>query len=92
MVLFCETGSGKAEHFDELAVFVDQLNHAGIQACIATDVLPPNAGRYQQFDAAAHLSDQKVLPQDRIALIGAHLLPDRRLAQLRHRSENDVTS
>lgn len=83
-MLFCETGSGKPDAFDDLSVFVNQLNALGVMARISDEMVPDTANRNQQFDVAGLIAEDGL--EQRLVLVGAQELVDETLVRLRRRA------
>lgn len=82
-MLFCDTASGKANAFDDLVVFVAQLNAAGHPARAGFCAVPNDANRNHQFDIAPHLGPSHLQADESLMLIGTQEIDDHKLIQLR---------
>jgi hypothetical protein len=82
-MLCCETGGAGLHEFEDLAVFVSQLNAAGATARISVGSVPEGLPRNAQFDVAPYLFDGVPGADDRVLVLGAGRLTDRGLARLR---------
>lgn len=91
-MLFCETASGNANAFDDLAVFISQLNASGHSARTGFVSVPVGANRNHQFDIAPYLGEDCLEADDELILIGAHELADAKLIQLRRAGVNAGTT
>jgi hypothetical protein len=83
-MFLCEAGGDKANSFDDLIVFVSQMNAVGETARIlATSSLPEDASRNHQFDAAPYLTEEEHINGASLIIVGAHELTDEKLVRLR---------
>lgn len=90
-MLFCDTASGKAEAFDDLAVFISQLHAAGIAARTGYASVPGGIGRNQQFDIAPFLGPDTLAAGESLVLLGADELEDAKLIALRRMGADTST-
>lgn len=84
-MIFFETTGTRPENIDTLAVLVNQLRLAGVDAAIPVNRSFYSFSHYQQFDLAHLVTDQSPRDGDRLVLIEAHKLNDASLIALRQR-------
>jgi hypothetical protein len=82
-MLWCETGGEAPHDFEDLAVVVSQLDALGLPACVDLRSVPAGLSRNAQFDLAPFLRDGPPGPGDRVLLVAAQRMSDRKLADLR---------
>lgn len=84
-MLYCDVARQDDAAFDDLVVFVDQLNAAGRPARLGPRSVPGDAVRSHRFDAAPHLGRTTPAADDMLVLLGADAPDDGGLALL-HRT------
>lgn len=83
-MILCEHAHATTEAFDELSVFVSQLNAAGVTANVNVDALPENLHRNLQYELEPYLCDASALDIEKVIVLEATTLPDEKLAYLRN--------
>ncbi|TNC49628.1 hypothetical protein FHG66_11010 [Rubellimicrobium rubrum] len=82
-MLYCENARGPEGSFDDLAVFVSQLEAAGIEVGIGPHSVPSELSRNAIFDAVARVRLDQPGSGDALLLVKGHELTDRSLTRLR---------
>ena len=82
-MILCEHANDTPQAFDELAVFVGQMNAAGQKARINADQIPHPLHRNLQYEIEPYLCQTK--PEDiaKVVLLGAETISNSKLAYLR---------
>jgi len=82
-MLFCENARRHEGSFDDLAVFVSQIEAAGIDAGIGLGSVPSELSRNAIFDALPRVRLGQPGPGDTLLLVKGHELTDNSLTRLR---------
>lgn len=82
-MLFCENGKESPEAFEDLVLFVSQMNASGVRAGIGSGSIPKSLNRNTQFDASPYILGATPASGQDLFIARAHEITDRRLNALR---------